>query len=89
MSIGDCLLCMELMDAAAVSIKRHLEATSDLAAAVQNDAPEKEISTLRQRAETCTLNWKNAVATFERHLAGHSLKAMTAGSSVSKGGAGF
>lgn len=80
MSIPGCIICRELIEIAALRIKQHLESMAALALAVQNDAPDAEITFLKQGSRACSLNRENAVADYDRHVAGHSVKTMTAGS---------
>jgi hypothetical protein len=80
MSIADCPLCKELVEAAELSIRKHLEATTELTSAVQKGASENAVSALRVRLQARSLDRENAVAIYERHQAGHGVKTMTAGS---------
>jgi hypothetical protein len=79
MSTGHCESCKELIEAAALSIKNHLEATAALALAVQNNMPEEVLSTMSRRLQNSSLDRENAVEMYKRHVAGHSAKVMTAG----------
>jgi len=71
---------MDLLEHAALTIRRHLTATAAVALAVQiNESPEV-ISALEESARVCSLDRENAVARYERHLAYHGTKAMAADS---------
>jgi hypothetical protein len=84
MSIGDCQICRVLLEAASLSMKRDLEAVSKVALAVQKGIPKREIIALENHARSRLQDRENAVALYDRHLAGHKLKTMTAGSSFNE-----
>ena len=60
MSIGDCQICRVLLEAASLSMRRHLEAVSKVALAVQKGIPKREIIALENHARSHTLNRENA-----------------------------
>jgi hypothetical protein len=80
MSVSDCPMCRDLIEYAGLSIKHHLAAMADLAAAVQKNEGHQEISTLEDAVRRQSLERENAVARYETHLAEHGTRVMTAGS---------
>ena len=80
MPISDCRDCLDLIEQAALTIRRHLAATAAVGLAVQKSDSPEVISALEESARVCSLERENAVARYERHLADHGTQAMAADS---------
>jgi hypothetical protein len=80
MSISDCRICLDLIEHAQLTIRRHLTATTELAIALQKNESPDAISALEESVRVCSLDRENAVATYEAHLSEHRAKAMAADS---------
>jgi hypothetical protein len=80
MSVSDCRECLDLIEHAGLTIRRHLSATAAITLAVQKSESAEVVSALEEAARVCSLDRENAVARYESHLAQHGPKAMAADS---------
>ena len=85
MAIGDCATCRELIDAARVSISRHLAATSRFTLAMKKNASDEELSALENEAQACSLARENAVTRYDQHRAQHETGKTDTGKTMAAG----
>jgi len=78
MSEGDCPICKQLLDHAAVSIRAHLRALSRLDLAVQRG--KEDVSVLEKFVRECSIAREDAVAKCAGHRDLHNVKVRAAGS---------
>jgi Xaa-Pro aminopeptidase len=79
MSSENCLVCLQLLDRAVLSIKQHLVAASAVTLALRKNTSEAEITALEEAAAATSATRRQAVADYKQHVGEHTRKAASAG----------
>jgi hypothetical protein len=77
MSVGNCHLCVGLLETAALRIKQHLDATTQLTLAMRKDSSDEEITALEKTAHDASAIRLQAVIDYKRHTREHTQKSAT------------
>jgi hypothetical protein len=78
MPVGDCGQCLILLQNVTLASKRHMSALAQHESAVQNDAPDEEISRLKHELDFWRVERQEAMDRYRFHLRGHEMAAMHA-----------
>jgi hypothetical protein len=78
MSISDCPECKKLLDAAAIAIKKHLEALGKVSAAV-HEAPGLNHEGLKMEVNKQRVARMDAYERYQNHLCSHDARVRVAG----------
>ena len=79
MSAAKCQLCLDLFDRAQVAIREHIEASTCLSKALEQNALSEEVTALEAALEEARHARSNAVMEYKKHEANHSQSAVAAG----------